>query len=178
MKTKLTTFRVQEDLLSELKTRKINHGDMARHVNTALRLYLFPVEQKVEKQIVPVKTQAPKYSAKDMEFSQWAWGVLQKSMDGIKKPNLESWSKVVRLMRERDNREYRQMAEVWAWARRDTFWQSNILSMTKFREKYDTLLSQSKNPVGPNGGFLTANEKAAARAAETSKLYSEDDLEF
>lgn len=55
MKTKLTTFRVQEDLLSELQTRKVNHGDMARHVNTALRLYLFPIEQKVETQIVPVK---------------------------------------------------------------------------------------------------------------------------
>lgn len=172
-------FRLDKELWKEYDSICVRHGDQIYYMEEAIRDIILKKKGPPEvKALVPVKVQVPKYSDKDMEFTEWAWGILDQSMDGIKKPKLDSWAKVVRLMRERDNREYLQMGEVWAWARMNTFWQSNILSMTKFREKFDTLLAQSKRPASNNGGYLTANEKAAARAAETSKLDSEDDLEF
>lgn len=42
-------------------------------------------------------------------------------------------------MRERDKRTRREIAALFAWANADGFWQSNILSPGKLREKWDQL---------------------------------------
>lgn len=52
------------------------------------------------------------------------------------------WGKDARLMLEADKREPEEVFRVIRWVTRDSFWQSNILSMKKFREKYDTLYLQ------------------------------------
>jgi len=93
-----------------------------------------------------------KFTNDDLQFSQWAWEFLSNSTDGMKKPNLESWAATVRLMREKDNRTHEAMANLWQWVRGDSFWQANVLSMTKFREKYDQLNLQSQRPAKTSQG--------------------------
>lgn len=43
-------------------------------------------------------------------------------------------------MRERDGRTRREIADLFAWANADGFWQANILSPGKLREKWDQLV--------------------------------------
>lgn len=123
-----------------------------------------------------VTTAAPKFDEWDMQFSEWALSTITAGNPNFKKPNLEQWAKESRLMREIDKRDVNQMGKVWTWARADNFWQSNILSLKKFREKFDQLQAASNRPA--NTGYQTANEKAAERAAETTRLDTLEDLEF
>ena len=135
-------------------------------------------DKNVENEIKEINTPAkPTYNAEDIQMAEWMLNVLLIDQPSIKKPSIESWAKTIRLMRERDGRNYQAMGAVWKWARQDNFWASNILSASKFREKYDTLQAQSTRPANSTG-YMTANEKAAARAASTEKLDSEADLEF
>jgi len=123
-----------------------------------------------------VTTAAPKFEPWDMQFAEWALATILSDNPNFKKPNLEQWAKESRLMRKVDKRDVNRMGQVWQWARSDDFWQSHILSLKKFRAKFDQLSAASKRPAG--GGFKTPNEKAAERAAETTRLDSMDDLEF
>ncbi len=57
----------------------------------------------------------------------------------LKLPNLQSWSKDIDLMIQRDSRIDKDIAKVIVWCQLDSFWQSNILSANKLRSKFDTL---------------------------------------
>lgn len=61
-----------------------------------------------------------------------------------KEPKLDSWSKTIRLMRERDGRKHSEILELWQWANKHQFWSSNILSPESLREKWDRLVIQKK----------------------------------
>ena len=52
------------------------------------------------------------------------------------------WANSFRLAHEQDGRGWEEMARVLVWSQRDSFWQGNILSAKKFREKYDQLHAQ------------------------------------
>lgn len=60
----------------------------------------------------------------------------------VKDPNLQKWADDMRKLVELDKRDPKQVGEVIQWATRDTFWQSNILSANKLREKYDALTAK------------------------------------
>lgn len=67
--------------------------------------------------------------------------------NGVKIPERipKPWLDAARLMIDRDGREPNEARAVLEWACRDSFWRANILSMPKFREKYDQLRLQSAN---------------------------------
>jgi hypothetical protein len=118
---------------------------------------------KQEKTIVnsPAK---PDYADDDLLFAEKMFNSIASQQPTFKKPNLKRWAKTIRLMRERDNRNYHDMEKVFVWARRDNFWQSNILSANKFREKYDTLTAQMSR--APQAGSVS--QKQQQRAEITS----------
>lgn len=65
--------------------------------------------------------------------------------NGSKRPTVTTkWHDAARLMLDRDKRDPQQAAELIQWAQANTFWQSNVLSMVKFRDKYDTLRLQAE----------------------------------
>lgn len=107
----------------------------------------------------PLKTKPPKnkFSDDDMKTAEYFLASIRKVQPDIKQPNLEKWADCVRLMREQDNRTLSEICRVWAWARADTFWQANILSAQKFREKYDQL----KAKMGAPNATGTAQPKSA-----------------
>ncbi len=82
----------------------------------------------------------------DMATARWMLGKLREQMPGFKQPNLDRWANKIRLMRERDNRVPEDIRAVFEWANADSFWQSNILSPAKLREKFDQLNLKRKNP--------------------------------
>lgn len=62
----------------------------------------------------------------------------------FKQPNMDSWADSIRLMMERDNRTVEQIEYLIDWSQNNSFWQSNILSTKKLREKATTLILQIK----------------------------------
>lgn len=57
----------------------------------------------------------------------------------------EKWGNVLRLMRETDKLNEKEIEAVWTWAHTDSFWQSNILSPAKLREKFSQLKLKMKS---------------------------------
>ncbi|MDJ0010119.1 hypothetical protein [Gordonia alkanivorans] len=59
---------------------------------------------------------------------------------GVKTPkSTTTWEKSARLLLDVDDRPLDEVIAVLEWSQRDEFWSKNILSMPKFREKYDQL---------------------------------------
>ena len=70
--------------------------------------------------------------------------------NGVKYPTPmpKRWLDAARLLVDVDGRDPHQAKALIEWACRDGFWRSNILSMPKFREKFDQLrLAQSRSVV-------------------------------
>ena len=87
----------------------------------------------------PPASAKPKYEDCDLDFAKCAFEEILKHSPDHKKPNLNTWASDVRKMRMIDNRSLDEMASVWIWVRNDSFWFKNVLSISKFREKYDQL---------------------------------------
>lgn len=69
---------------------------------------------------------------------------IKKNNPNFKEPNLQKWADDVRKTIELDKRTPEQVAFLMDWAQKDSFWMANILSPGKLRQKFDTLLMQSK----------------------------------
>lgn len=61
------------------------------------------------------------------------------------------WLTSARLLIDKDGRPLEEARELIDWCQADEFWRSNILSMPKFRQKYDTLRLQAKRKSNGNG---------------------------
>lgn len=57
-----------------------------------------------------------------------------------------SWIDPIRLIIESDRYTKDDLRDVWNFLNKDVFWKSNILSTSKLREKFNTLLSQARKP--------------------------------
>ena len=66
------------------------------------------------------------------------------------------WHDAARLLIDKDGRDLESAARLIRWVQADQFWQGNVLSMPKFREKYDQLR-------------LAANAERAARQPKPTK---------
>lgn len=112
-------------------------------------------------------------SQEDLTCAEWIWGRIIRlyeqaaESDGElvrpKEPNWVSWANEVRLMCTQDNRNHRQICELYGRVNRDPFWCKNILSPSKLREKWDELslklsASASKNEVREDPMFKSKYE--------------------
>ncbi|MBQ4926501.1 MULTISPECIES: hypothetical protein [Citrobacter] len=109
----------------------------------------------------------------DLTCAEWIWGKIIRlyeqaaESDGElvrpKEPNWVSWANEVRLMCTQDNRNHRQICELYGRVNRDPFWCKNILSPSKLREKWDELslklsVSVSKHEVREDPMFKSKYE--------------------
>ncbi|EEA0258131.1 hypothetical protein K3O01_003781 [Salmonella enterica] len=112
-------------------------------------------------------------SQEDLTCAEWIWGRIIRlyeqaaESDGElvrpKEPNWVSWANDVRLMCTQDNRNHRQICELYGRVNRDPFWCKNILSPSKLREKWDELslklsASASKHEVREDPMFKSKYE--------------------
>lgn len=67
--------------------------------------------------------------------------------NGSKRPTVgKGWLDAARLLLDTDHRPMAEALALIQWCQADPFWRGNILSMPKFREKYDTLRLQRQTP--------------------------------
>ena len=102
-------------------------------------------EKKSKKNISP-RSKSPRTYAPTEQPYQIAEHLYKRILEhqpDLKKPDLQKWADEVRLANERDKRDYDKLDKLVNWAQDDTFWQGNILSTKKLREKYDTLTGQA-----------------------------------
>jgi hypothetical protein len=86
----------------------------------------------------------------DLKVAEYIYGCIKRIDSRARQPNYAVWSNDVRLMRSNDERTPREICEVFKWANEDKFWQSNILSPSKLRDKYTALKTKmgSELPTG------------------------------
>ncbi|MFI8680356.1 phage replisome organizer N-terminal domain-containing protein [Bacillus thuringiensis] len=91
-----------------------------------------------------------KFETCDTNGAKYLFEKIKDNNPKQKEPNFDSWANEFRLMRERDNREPQDIKDVIDWCQADPFWQGNILSPKKLREKFDQLTIQMKSRKGAN----------------------------
>lgn len=113
----------------------------------------------------------------EVRLSQLLFDLIRVRLPEAKAPNFQTWAKSVDLMIRQDHRTPEQIEAVIRFAHADPFWQSNILSTAKLREKFDQLLlrqqgsqrpSSSHRPAKASGFSPTAAALNAARQAEVA----------
>lgn len=102
----------------------------------------------------------------EMILSKFFESLIKQHDEKFKVSNIQTWCDHIRLTMERDGRDYDEIRDMMEWCQRDSFWQSNILSTKKLREKFPTLLIQSKTRGGKshatNGRHDGIDRKAPA----------------
>lgn len=177
--------RISTENMKHLRSAKVETGAsfeflVNKAVSAAYSIPSEPNDPSVEDlvarapQVVTAKVVSSKVTVApdDLRFSEWAWGVMDETMENVKKPNLDSWAKVVRLMRTADSRSYEDMTRVWQWVRQDSFWKSNVMGMSKFRQKFDTLNDRSKAPASSGSYTAAKEEKADKRSKDLKDFFS------
>lgn len=105
-------------------------------------------------------------SAQDRECAQWIYDRVLMVNSAAKEPNWPEWSNDVRLMRQQDKRNHREICDLFKWANTDSFWKDNILSPAKLRKQWDNLTAKRLN-----GGQQKPQQ---AKSTYTERKYDTD----
>ena len=105
----------------------------------------------------PATSPAKKFSFTEMDLAmaKEMFARIQKLNPNHKQPNFEAWANDIRLLGERDGKSHPEIIELFEWANQDRFWQANILSPRKLREKWDVLVLQRNRQAKPRGDNLS-----------------------
>jgi uncharacterized protein YdaU (DUF1376 family) len=109
-------------------------------------------QKPITKNQEPIKELKPsipknKFSDEDLKCAEWLAGKLKEQIPDCKSPNLNGWAKSVRDMRELDNRDHKEICQLWLWCRKDSFEAANVQSPEKLRKRYDQLKTKMKSPA-------------------------------
>lgn len=108
-------------------------------------------ELDIDKEKDKKKNEKPsrhKFETCDTNGAKYLFEKIKGNNPKQKEPNFDTWSNDFRLMREKDNRELQEIKDVIDWCQADPFWQGNILSPKKLREKFDQLTIQMNSKKG------------------------------
>lgn len=97
-----------------------------------------------------------KFSDDDFKCAEWLAAKLKEFIPDCKSPDLNGWAGHVRKMRELDNRDLREICELWTWCRKDSFEAANVQSPEKLRKRYDQLKTKMRKPHEPANGKPTS----------------------
>ena len=95
------------------------------------------------------------FTEMDLAMAKEMFARIQKLNPNHKQPNFEAWANDIRLLGERDGKSYPEIIDLFEWANQDRFWQANILSPRKLREKWDVLVLQRNRQAKPRGDNLS-----------------------
>jgi hypothetical protein len=101
--------------------------------------------------------------AEDDRLAHWMFGLIQKLHSTHRAPSWRTWTRDLRLIRERDGRTHREMATLFAFANEHEFWCRNILSPAKLREQWDRLeIERAKVKPPPAAAAATVVDRQCA----------------
>lgn len=81
-------------------------------------------------------------TADDLKAAEWLFTKVRVVAPTAQEPNWPAWSNDIRLMRNALQCSHHEICEVFKWANADSFWQTNVMSPAKLREKWETLKAQ------------------------------------
>jgi len=126
-------------------------------------------DSKSDSKDIVTPTKKHSFSEVDYQCAEWFYSLVIITAPKSKRPNLEKWASVIRLMREVDNISHDEISNVFTWANKDSFWASNILSPDKLRKQFPQLQAKMKGANNgqsqSNGKKLSAYERARAANA-------------
>ena len=96
------------------------------------------------------ESKVKKNSKEDIELATLLLTLIKNNTPTFKEPNITSWAKEIEKMRRIDKRTPEQIKYLIEWCQKDHFWQANILSTRKLREKFDILVAQIKRAKQSN----------------------------
>lgn len=99
-------------------------------------------------------------TADDLKAAEWMFDVVKSIEPSARKPAFAGWANDIRLMREKDGRDHRDMCSLFRWASQDSFWCGNVLCPAKLREKWTQLAikrDKAKSGTGPGKPVLDFN---------------------
>jgi hypothetical protein len=94
--------------------------------------------------------------AEDRRLAEWMFEQLRKFHPKHGAPSWQTWCRDIRLMRDREKRTRREIAELFTWANADPFWQANILCPGTLRRQWDKLEIQRMRKGGNGRGGQAA----------------------
>lgn len=158
---KLETFQ-QRSNEERLESFQSNSNHIPKNLQAEIRDRDKDRDKEIEKNIVveppanTVPATTEKYPIGDFEYQ--CVDMLIKSCIAIfpnsKIPNTEAekrkWAMEIERMKRLDSRSEADIIEALTFATTDGFWKSNIRSTKKFREKFETLIVQSRSKASRN----------------------------
>ncbi|MGI8216715.1 phage replisome organizer N-terminal domain-containing protein [Bacillus cereus] len=139
----------------KLETSRDSHGTITQsHATDIEEDKELDIEKDKKKK---EKTSRHKFETCDINGAKYLFELIKGNNPKQKEPNFDSWANEFRLMRERDNREPQEIKDVIDWCQADPFWQGNILSPKKLREKFDQLTIQMKSKKGAKNNAESGN---------------------
>lgn len=112
-----------------------------------------------------------KFETCDINGAKYLFEKIKGNNPKQKEPNLDTWSNDFRLMREKDDRELQEIKDVIDWCQADPFWQGNILSAKKLREKFDQLTIQMNSKKG-------AKSNAESSGSNTNRYSQKGEYDY
>lgn len=107
----------------------------------------------VEKPDAAIQSGSRWGTAEDLTAAEWMFDMVKTIAPSARKPNFAGWANDIRLMRERDGRNHRDMCVLFRWACQDNFWSGNVLSPAKLRDKWTQLeINRNKQQAGVTAG--------------------------
>ncbi|WFV63147.1 replication protein [Escherichia coli] len=107
----------------------------------------------VEKPDAAIQSGSRWGTAEDLTAAEWMFDMVKTIAPSARKPNFAGWANDIRLMRERDGRNHRDMCVLFRWACQDNFWSGNVLSPAKLRDKWTQLeINRNKQQAGVIAG--------------------------
>ena len=96
------------------------------------------------------------YTKETLQLCELLRDEIKMNLPTFKEPNINKWAMHIDRMKRIDGRTDEQIEYVIRWCQQDTFWQANILSTKKLREKFDQLVAQIKRgKTESNSGGIT-----------------------
>ncbi|HBN16156.1 MAG TPA: hypothetical protein DD407_14045 [Pseudohongiella sp.] len=108
----------------------------------------------------------------DIKLAEFIYAGVLDATPKAKKPDLHKWADTIRLMRERDKLELREIAEVFSWANKHQFWRLNILSPEKLREKYPRLSAEKENDHANSSRSGNADTRSVTEQSTVGRAHA------
>jgi hypothetical protein len=155
-------------------TNKDTNKDLTKH------------QQRPNKDLTPIKNDKNDkndkknlYDENSIEFrlANYLFELIKKNNPNHKKPNLQKWAddmdKILRI----DKRPAKEVKLVIEFTQKDSFWKSNVLSVTKLRDKYDQL-NIKRLEVGKKDSTKKPHQRLIAEVSSPHAIIGGGDYEI
>ena len=137
-----TIKEIPEDILAKIKQLDTDCGQSGIRVGSGCLVFKPESKSKSESKL---KSKVINYSPKSLELSKLLYKLIKdRNPDWYVDPNFDKWAedidKIIRL----DGRTAEQVEWMIKWVQKDEFWSQNVLSPSKLREKFNTLVVRAK----------------------------------